>query len=119
MPKRQILWHIESGPTPDLFLARPSPADPPLGGDALLAIEVAVTSQAYNRSKASTYARGEVQELWLLDVPGRCLELHCQPQPRGRFAQVQLLSPDREVTVPGLGLTLRVEDLLPEEPEDD
>lgn len=48
--------------------------------DTWLAIEVADTSLAYDRGrKAKLYAGSGIAEYWLLDVPGRALEIRRQP----------------------------------------
>jgi Uma2 family endonuclease len=50
------------------------------GSDMLLAIEVAVTSLAYDRSlKARLYARHGVNELWVIDAERRRTFIHSGP----------------------------------------
>jgi len=52
------------------------------GSDILLAIEVAVTSLAYDRGlKASLYARHGVNELWVIDAARRLTFVHSNPGP--------------------------------------
>jgi Uma2 family endonuclease len=51
------------------------------GSDILLAIEVAVTSLAYDRSlKARLYARHGVNELWVIDAERRRVFIHSGPE---------------------------------------
>ena len=54
------------------------------GSDILLAIEVAVTSLAYDRGlKARLYARHGVNELWVIDAARRRTFVHSGPGPAG------------------------------------
>src|SRR5271157_6300492 len=54
------------------------------GSDILLAIEVAVTSLAYDRGlKASLYARHGVNELWVIDAERRRTFVHSGPGSAG------------------------------------
>lgn len=72
---------------------------------AVLVVEVADTSLAYDRStKASLYASADIQEYWIVNLSGRCLEVHQQPrvdasQPFGYgYTQVTSLSATDTVT---------------------
>ncbi len=54
------------------------------GADIVLAIEVALTSLAYDRGlKAQLYARHEVRELWVIDAKERRTHIHtaCKAAP--------------------------------------
>jgi Uma2 family endonuclease len=54
------------------------------GSDILLAIEVAVTSLAYDRGlKARLYARHGVNEVWVIDAERRRTFIHSGPGPAG------------------------------------
>src|ERR1700727_3906961 len=54
------------------------------GSDILLAIEVAVTSLAYDRGlKARLYARHGVNEVWVIDADRRRTFVHSDPGPAG------------------------------------
>jgi Uma2 family endonuclease len=74
----------DSEPEPDLAVV-------PLGDYtkahpdcAHLVIEVASTSQAYDRgTKAPLYAAMGVPQFWLVDVAARCIEVHRSPGPDG------------------------------------
>lgn len=51
---------------------------------ALLAIEVSVASHAVVRiKKAPIYARAGIPEYWLVDVPGKAIEVRTQPTADG------------------------------------
>ena len=65
-----------SEPQPDLLVAahRPPPGEHLRG--ALLAIEVAVSSHRRDRGrKAALYAEADITTYWLVDVPGRAVEV--------------------------------------------
>ena len=73
-----------SEPEPDLVLARGTDddyLDHPASADILLALEVSDATLAFDRrEKASAYARAEIVEYWILNVPERQLEIHRGPQ---------------------------------------
>lgn len=46
---------------------------------AFLIVEIAVSSVAYDREKAATYARAGVPEYWIVDVPRAAIEVHRAP----------------------------------------
>ena len=73
-----------SAPQPDLALLRyrddyyaqvhPGPSD------VLLLIEIADTSLAHDRdTKLPLYARFDIPEVWIIDIPGRHLDIHREP----------------------------------------
>ena len=73
-----------SEPEPDLKLTEGEPSYDRLSRTALLVVEVAVTSHKKDRgSKAEVYARAEVPTYWLVDVPGRAVEVRTDPGNRG------------------------------------
>lgn len=74
----------DSEPEPDLALVS-EPIDPARHPrSALLAVEVAVTSQMIDRNvKAVKYAIANVPTYWLIDVPARTVEVRTQPGPEG------------------------------------
>jgi Uma2 family endonuclease len=71
-------------PEPDLLLTK---GEPPRGRHprtALLAVEVAVTSHKEDRGeKADLYAGAPISTYWLVDVPGRAVEVRSDPGPDG------------------------------------
>ena len=103
-----------SAPQPDLALLRwredfyeqahPGPAD------ILVVIEVADSSLAHDRDrKLPLYARFAVPEVWLVDIAGRHLDVHRDPEDGAyttRF-RVQHLSCVGIAGLPGLELDLR------------
>ncbi|MCB9760404.1 MAG: Uma2 family endonuclease [Alphaproteobacteria bacterium] len=102
-------------PEPDFAVFRiPAGEDPtahPRGADALLVVEVSVTSQRLDRLKAGLYAAGGVPVYWLLDVEAR--QLHVFREPDGeRYTAESVLQEADLVDLPGLDLRWRVDALL-------
>ena len=73
-----------SEPEPDLLVAA---GEPPPGEHlrgALLAIEVAVSSHGRDRGrKATLFSEADIPTYWLVDVPGRAVEVCTAPGPHG------------------------------------
>jgi Uma2 family endonuclease len=71
-------------PEPDLLITK---SKPPVGRHprtALLAVEVSVTSHKEDRGeKADLYAGAPVPTYWLVDVPGRAVEVRSDPGAEG------------------------------------
>lgn len=65
---------------PDLIVMRPSDGLP---RTAELIVEVAVTSRARDREKASAYAAAEVTEYWIVDVERAEVVVHSDPRAHG------------------------------------
>jgi len=82
-------------PVPDLIVLSREYSDSaaylsatPQPGDLDLVIEIADTSLAFDLSvKAALYARAGIAEYWVLDVPGRRLIVHRDPQD-GQYGSV-------------------------------
>lgn len=74
-----------SMPEPDVMLLRPSKDDyttrHPEPGDVFLIIEVSDSSLAFDQStKLPMYAKAGIEEVWILNVPQKQLEIYRQPQ---------------------------------------
>lgn len=86
-PQNPIVLPNDTELQPDIVLLRPR-ADRYLLDDAhpedvLLLVEVADTSQRYDRLvKLPLYGRAGVPEVWIVDLPGEVIEIH-----RGRTAR--------------------------------
>ncbi len=88
---------------------------------ALLVVEVADTSLAYDRSaKAALYARAGVGDYWLLNLNDRCLEAHRQPQAMPGcafgYGYAQITNYDETQTITPLAApdaSIAITDLLP------
>jgi len=91
-PLRLGTW---SEPLPDLILLTWRDdyyaASVPVAADVLLLVEVADSSAGYDRRvKAPLYARHGIREYWILDLPGKILEVYRRPGPDG-YAEVRHL----------------------------
>lgn len=74
----------DSVPEPDLALVVGEPSPDRHPRTALLVIEVSVSSHKIDRGvKADLYARADVPAYWLVDVPGKAVEVRTDPGPDG------------------------------------
>jgi len=102
----QIPLEVEWGslPEPDLTLTA---GEPPPGchpRTAMLAVEVAVSSQERDRgTKAYMYARAAVPLYWLVDVPAKTVEVRSDPGPQG-YARCEIYRPGTRVPSPAEGV---------------
>jgi len=79
-----------SEPQPDILLLRPEvdqSENLPRPGDIFLAIEVADTTLRFdNTAKLAAYARGGIQEYWIVNLTDACVDIYRQPQD-GRYGE--------------------------------
>jgi Uma2 family endonuclease len=79
------------------------------GADIVLAIEVALTSLAYDRGlKAQLYARHGVRELWVIDAKQRRTHIHSGPK-AGAWTHIAECGPQEALTcaaIPDFSLKL-------------
>ncbi|MDB9518549.1 Uma2 family endonuclease [Roseofilum reptotaenium CS-1145] len=90
-----ILLDNTSEPEPDLCLLRPRDdfyeEGHPQPEDIFLLVEVAdSTLRGDKQIKIPLYAQAQIPEVWLVNIPERCLEVYRQPTPEG-YQQVQRL----------------------------
>ena len=90
-----------SEPQPDLTLLRPRPdfysESHPESADVMLVVEVADTSEDYDREvKMPLYARYGITEAWLVDLSSRSIEVYRDPVPEG-YRDIQLAMPGRRI----------------------
>lgn len=103
------LPELESAPEPDVawVARRDYSRGRPVGGDVLLVIEVADSSLAYDRGeKADLYATAGIADYWLVNLPGRTIEVRRDPA-GGRYRTLRTFSGDEPVhplAVPGVNL---------------
>lgn len=104
-----------SAPQPNLSLLRYREdyyaAAHPGPGDVLLLVEIADSSLAHDRdTKLPLYARFQVPEVWILDIPGGHLDIHREPDGSRYTHQFRPsdLSRIEIAALPGLALDLRV-----------
>ncbi len=85
----------------------------PAAEDVLLLVEVADSSAGYDRRvKAPLYARHGIREYWILDLPGKILEVHRRPGLDG-YAEVRRLRRGDSVAPEALpDVVFAVSDLL-------
>jgi Uma2 family endonuclease len=93
-------------PQPDVALLKPRAdryaSTPCTAADALLVIEVADSSIAYDtRLKAKLYASNGIAAYWVVDLQNRRLICHSEPQADG-FASIQTLTEPGVIELPGL-----------------
>jgi len=109
--------HERNLPEPDVAVLRERKIEHqsrhPRGDEMLLVIEVSDTTAAFDRSrKATLYARAGVPEYWVLDLNGRMLVVHREPD-GAQYRQTFLHPPEEAVSFPGRSETIRVGDILP------
>ncbi len=103
-----------SEPQPDLALLRPRPdfyaAGHPRPEDVFLLVEVADTSATSDRAvKVPLYARAGIEEVWLVDLQKKTIEVYRQPSQAG-YEQVLHLSGNDSLSpqaFPALKLTTK------------
>jgi Uma2 family endonuclease len=95
----------DSTPEPDLALATEKP---PVGhhpNGALLVVEVAVTLHRVARSeKARLYAQAGVPTYWVVDVPGKTVEVRTDPSLKG-YRRCETYGVGAQVPSPAPGVT--------------
>ena len=114
----------ESEPEPDVSVV---PGDPRDYRDAhparpVLIVEVALSRLRFDREhKGSLYARAEIADDWIVNIPDRCVDLYRDPVPDGtaphgwRYGRSITLGPDTRVTpLAAPEAAVRVADLLPQ-----
>ncbi len=112
-----ILLGEFSEPQPDISLlirredfyakAHPTPAD------ILVAIEVADTTAENDRHvKIPSYARAEIQEVWLIDLPGDRIEIYTTPN-SGIYQEVRIVLRGQKIISPAFpNLKLKADNVL-------
>jgi Uma2 family endonuclease len=94
----------DSVPEPDLALVegRNPPHRHPRA--ALLAVEVAVSSHKKDReTKGNMYAWASIPTYWLVDVPGKAVEVRTDPGPEG-YGRCEIYKPGDRVPSPAEGV---------------
>ena len=80
-PRNPVRLSDDSEPEPDFAVIRDCPYEAlPTPADVLLVIEVADTSQEYDRKvKLPLYAAAGIPEAWLIDLAAETVERHTDP----------------------------------------
>ncbi|WP_435019762.1 Uma2 family endonuclease [Tundrisphaera sp. TA3] len=100
---------LDSETEPDLaWLARRDyRAEKPTSADVLLVIEVSDTTLKKDRTtKAALYAEAGIRDYWIVNIPGRCIEVHRDPEAAAYrsitpYADAEVVHP---LAVPGAAL---------------
>jgi Uma2 family endonuclease len=104
-------------PYPDFALLRlppgKLPGEVPEAEDCALLVEIADSSADFDRKKKSRlYAKSQIPEYWVLDLPGNCVIVHRHPQ-AGAYLDVTEYGMDASFASPAFGgQTITVKDLL-------
>jgi Uma2 family endonuclease len=107
----------DAEPEPDLAVVRGTwrdyARDQPT--TAVLVVEVADTSLRFDRQKAALYARAEIPDYWILNLPERLLEVYRDPdQATQQYQTITRLSEnDTLAPLAYPASTIAVRDLLP------
>jgi len=86
-----------SEPQPDVVVVPGTFRHTTHPSEALLVVEVSVTTQRYDRGrKAGVYARAAFPEYWLVDVPARRVEVYTRPED-GAYRDLHTAGPGEEL----------------------
>ncbi len=113
-PRNPIQLSDDSEPEPDFAVIRDRPYEElPTPADVLLAIEVADSSQEYDRNvKLPLYAAAGIPEAWLIDLAAETVERHTDPG-NGIYRLTVLALRGESLTSTVLaGLTIAVDDVI-------
>jgi Uma2 family endonuclease len=97
--KEEPLTLGDSEPEPDVSVTRGSEADFASAHPttAELVIEVAVSSPALDREKATLYAEAGVKEYWIVLGPEKRVEVHRRPE-NGRYKEMRAVGAGETIT---------------------
>ena len=113
-PRNPVRLSDDSEPEPDFAIIRDRPYEElPTPADVLLVIEVADSSQEYDRGvKLPLYAAAGIPEAWLIDLAAEMVERHTGPG-KGFYRLTALALRGESLTSTVLpGLTIAVDDVL-------
>jgi Uma2 family endonuclease len=92
LPEPDVL--VVLGDPRDYLERHPTPAEIPL------VVEIAKTSQARDRRKATAYAAAGFSTYWIIDLVGRTIEVRTRPDPEAGYVELHIVPADGAVTVP-------------------
>jgi Uma2 family endonuclease len=106
-----------SEPQPDLMLLKPAPDDyvshHPERSEVFLLVEVSDTTLEFDREqKLPAYARGGVQEFWIVNLNDQIIEVYCGPNFTAYNNKSVLNAGDRAVPQAFPDLVLEVSELF-------
>ncbi|MGI8903993.1 MAG: Uma2 family endonuclease [Solirubrobacteraceae bacterium] len=102
----QLSLHVagDSVPEPDLALVAEEPKSSEHPTTALFVVEVAVNSHPVDREiKAPLYAAAGIPIYWLIDIPGRAVEVRTGPTEDG-YGRLDSYAPGASVPSPAAGV---------------
>ena len=107
----------QSEPEPDLLLLKPSVDDytgrHPQPEDVFLLVEVADASLEYDRDeKLPAYGRGGIQEVWIVNLRDRAIEVFREPHFTGCSSKTALRQGDQAKPIAFPDVALDVAELL-------
>jgi Uma2 family endonuclease len=123
--EKTLALDIWDGPQPDLAVVRGKPDDyatrRPTVDDTLLVVEVSDSSLVDDQTtKAAIYAAAGIEVYWIVNIPGRILEVRRRPVVDSatgmhRYADLSIYTESDQVSVPVPGANARVSvaELLP------
>lgn len=85
----------DSEPEPDIALVSPGDYSSSHPSEALLVIEVANTSLAFDRKKSRVYAQAGIPEYLIFNLVDSKIELYRQPK-EGIYTEIKILSEEEE-----------------------
>lgn len=100
---------VDSIPEPDLAVVTLDVAEQeksPRPEQALLLVEVAVTSLRRDRRKGEIYAMAGAPEYWIVDIPREVVTIHRGPGTDGSWQDVREVGVDGALTLPGTQVTI-------------
>jgi Uma2 family endonuclease len=102
----------DSEPEPDISVVSGSEADyPQHPRTAVLVVEVSVSTLAEDRALADLYAENGVTEFWIVNAPGRCIEVYRQPV-AGHYTAMSTYIEGQTVTCADLSAAVEVSALF-------
>jgi len=93
------LGQFQSLPQPDFawLIHRQYPTERPKSEDVLLLVEVSDSTLTKDRGKkAKLYAKAGIRDYWIVNVQGRCIEVHRNPLD-GKYQDVTVFQTGQEV----------------------
>ena len=106
-----------SEPVPDVALLQPHEdfyaAQHPTPEDVLLIVEVSDSTTFTDRNvKVPLYARAQIPEVWLVNLPKQVIEVYSEPA-EGKYQKAVTFNPGEVLTSPTVAnLLLRVEEII-------
>jgi Uma2 family endonuclease len=107
-----------SEPQPDILVLRPRQDfyrdTHPTAAGVILLIEICDTTVSTDRSlKMPLYAQHKIPEVWLIDLPNRCVELYRNPKPIERtYQQIEILREGKATSTELVEVSVDVEELF-------